>query len=203
MLHCQGDRTMSTELMLDVGQANELKLAFRRAEWTPADIKKFCEGDLASKLLPVVRGCGDVVIAKHVIDMDADPFVPRGLELVSHQKQGQVEFDPQKIKLYVAKGQKNGKWMNGKKLQPEVDAQNPYNANLLDWYLVKENQKFIPADWRGKAVFFWATIYRGAHGYLCVRCVYVDDDGSCLSDYYWIDDDFADFDPAVVAGKSN
>ncbi len=47
---------MDTELMLDVGQANELKLAFRRSGYTNADIKKLCEGDILARLLSIVRG---------------------------------------------------------------------------------------------------------------------------------------------------
>ena len=47
---------MDTELMLDVGQANELKLAFRRSGYTNVDIKKLCEGNILARLLPLVRG---------------------------------------------------------------------------------------------------------------------------------------------------
>lgn len=55
---------MDTELMLDVGQANEFKLAARRAGYTNADIKRICEGDVLAKLLPVVRGKSEVVIQR-------------------------------------------------------------------------------------------------------------------------------------------
>ncbi len=51
----QGEKTMS-DLMLDVGSANELKLAFRRAGWTPDDVKRLGEGDWAAKILPFLRG---------------------------------------------------------------------------------------------------------------------------------------------------
>ena len=52
---------MDAELMLDVGQANELKLAFRRSGWTSADVKKLSEGDIAIQLLPVIRGLAKIV----------------------------------------------------------------------------------------------------------------------------------------------
>src|SRR3989338_9331382 len=42
---------------------------------------------------------------------------------------------------------------------------------------------------------------RDANGNLCVRYMYVNDDGSCNSDYNWIDNDFNDNNPAVVAGN--
>lgn len=47
---------MSEELMLDVGQANEIKLAARRAGATNADLKRLSEGDMFAKILPVLRG---------------------------------------------------------------------------------------------------------------------------------------------------
>ena len=53
---------MDTELMLDVGQANEIKLAARRAGATNADLKKLSEGDVFAKILRVLRGRAEVVI---------------------------------------------------------------------------------------------------------------------------------------------
>lgn len=49
---------MSTDkgLMLDVGQADELKKAFRRGGWTNADIKRLCEGENAKEVLRFIRG---------------------------------------------------------------------------------------------------------------------------------------------------
>ena len=52
---------MDNELMLDVGQANELKMAFRRAGWTNADIKKLSEGNLAEQVLLVSKGLATIV----------------------------------------------------------------------------------------------------------------------------------------------
>lgn len=79
---------MDTELMLDVGQANEFKLAARRAGYTNTDIKRMCEGDALARILPVLRGTGEVQIVKHSIDLDADPFVPEGwsVEKGGHKK---------------------------------------------------------------------------------------------------------------------
>ncbi len=87
---------MDTELMLDVGQANELKLAFRRHGWSNAEIKKLCEGNLLAHLLLLVREYG-AVMTEHPIDCDADPFIPRYLkEVASHQKGGRFVFDPRR-----------------------------------------------------------------------------------------------------------
>lgn len=44
------------------------------------------------------------------------------------------------------------------------------NANVLDYLLAR--QELIPAEWKGKAVFFWGAIYRYPDGNLCVRRLY-------------------------------
>lgn len=45
-----------SELMLDVGTANEIKLAMRRAGFTGADVKAVSEGDFMSGVLGLIRG---------------------------------------------------------------------------------------------------------------------------------------------------
>jgi ribosomal protein S27E len=46
--------------MLDVGQANELKLAFRRANYTNDDIKRLCEGTILADVRNVLIGCAEI-----------------------------------------------------------------------------------------------------------------------------------------------
>ncbi len=175
MLHDRKESIMDTELMLDVGQANELKLAFRRHKWTNADIKKLCEGNLLGHLLPLVRDYGQatlVSIAHRIIDCDAKPFEPSGLTVAPESDQlpdrvwGQFIFD-QKVKLYLSPNQQDGKVIKGTELVKELANEPVLPANVLDFYLANTN--VIPAEWKGKAVFFWGTIYRGSDGGLCVR----------------------------------
>jgi hypothetical protein len=53
---------MSTnnDLMLDVSQAAELKLAFRRNGWNNAQIKTLSEGDILAKVLQVITGQAEI-----------------------------------------------------------------------------------------------------------------------------------------------
>lgn len=205
MLLCKRRWTMS-ELMLDVGQANELKLAFRRAGWTSADIKKLCEGDLAAKLLPAIKGSAQIVTVKHVIDCDANPYVPDGWKVESHKKGGQLEWDQDKIQLYLSEGQKLGKYVNGNQLRyvngnqlrKELENQPVLNANVLDWLL--EHQELIPEEWKGKYIFFWGTIYRDSDGGLCVRCLCFGG-GSWGWACGWLGAGFRSCGPVAVAGK--
>ncbi|MEK7079796.1 MAG: hypothetical protein AAB901_00720, partial [Patescibacteria group bacterium] len=89
---------MSNDLMLDVGQANELKLAFRRVLFTNEDIKRLCEErDILSGLRDVLRGLAVITPVEHVIDLDADPFVPDGWKVEEHKQGGQLTFDPSQV----------------------------------------------------------------------------------------------------------
>lgn len=188
------ERDGDGDLMLDVGQANEIKLAARRAGATNADLKLLSEGDVFTQILPVIRGFGEVAITKHIIDLDADPMVPNRWEVVEHRKGGQFEFNPDNIGLYLDEEQKSGKRIVGNKLRKKLANQPLFNANLLDFYLAHIN--LIPEDWKGKAVFFWATIYRLSDGDLCVRCLFWVG-GGWRWNYRWLGFGWGDDGPAA------
>ena len=196
-------RTMDTELMLDVGQANELKLAFRRTGWSNGDIKKLCEGDWLAQLLPVLKGNAKIALVKHVIDCDALPYIPNGWEVRPEDQllntvKGQLEWDPTKIAFYLSDGQKDGKVIKGEKLRKELGNQPILNANVLDFLLA--HPELIPEEWKSEYVFFWGTIYRYSGGRLNVR--YLSWGGSRW-DWYcrWLEYGFDARGPAVVARK--
>ena len=111
---------------------------------------------------------------EHVIDLDAEPFVPDGWKVEEHQKGGQFKWDASKVALYLSKKQQGGSFIEGNKLREGLKRKRVYNANLLDYLLA--NPDLIPEGWKGKAVFFWGTIYRNSDGYLCVRYLYWNDD---------------------------
>src|SRR3989344_599286 len=70
-----------TELMLDVGQANELKLAMRRNGWRNADIKELCRGNTLSGVLSIVRGKAKI---KPCLDQAVDIKVWKTIKLGTH-----------------------------------------------------------------------------------------------------------------------
>lgn len=183
---------MSNDLMLDVGQANELKLAFRRADYNNDDIKRLCEGNVLVDVRSVLRGLAAI---EHVIDCDADPFVPDGLSVEEHQKGGRFKWDPVKVKLYLSKEQQGGKWIEGSKLREELKNKPVYNANLLDYLF--ENPHLIPWEWKNKDIFFWGTVYRDSFGDPYVRCLYWDD-GEWGCGRYRLDNAWSRFNPAAV-----
>ena len=75
--------------------------------------------------------------------------------------------------------------IRGTELREELKGKPVLNANVLD-YLLK-HPELIPEEWKGKAVFFWGTIYRDSRGNLCVRCLYWDGSRWYWS-HNWLDD---------------
>ncbi len=128
------------------------------------------------------------LMMKHVIDCDANPFIPRhDWSVETHTKGGQLAFDPNKIEFYLLPNQHNGDAINGNQLRKELANKPVLNANVLDYLLA--HQYIIPEDWkredqkkdeRGVAcyIFFWGTIYRETFGNLGVRFL-------CWKDECW------------------
>lgn len=164
-----------SDLMLDVGLANELKMAFRRNGWTEEQIKKAASGDFLAKVRRVL--IGDAVIAfKKTVDTNAPPWIPQGLFVAYHQTTGPrntglLEWNPLRVVLWVAEGQKGDKGISGYQLYQEITQKvTSLNANVLDYLL--EHPQLIPEEWKDKDVFFWGTIYRNIRGNQFVRCLH-------------------------------
>jgi hypothetical protein len=187
---------MSNDLMLDVGQANELKLAFRRADFSNDDIKRLCEGSVLTDVRSVLRGHAAINVVEHVIDCDAQPFVPDGWSVEEHQKGGSWKWDASKIYLYTSPEQLKGS-IEGNKLREKLGKISTpvLNANTLDYLLA--NPHLIPEEWKGKYVFFWGTVYRYRGGDLYVRCLGWGGDGWYWRDF-WLGLDFLGSHPAAV-----
>ena len=171
---------MSKDLMLDVGQANELKLAFRRADFSNDDIKRLCEGDVLTDVRSVLRGYACITAVTHVIDCDADPFVPDGFTLEAHKKDGQFSFGPAQVVFHQVDGQRDNRSIKGTRLRTMLEDLPVLNVNVLDFLLT--NPHLIPEEWKSKVstryIYFWGTIYRDSRTNLYVRCL-------CWSEMRW------------------
>jgi hypothetical protein len=105
----------------------------------------------------------------HIIDCDAAPLVPEGWKVEEHKKGGLIDLTKTTLMTFLTEGQKKGT-VAGNTLRKELADKPVLNANVLDYLLA--NPELIPSDWKGKAVFFWGTVYRVRDGRLCVRCLY-------------------------------
>ena len=144
-----------------------------------------------------LRGDAEVVIKTHTIDCDANPYVPDGWKVEEHIKGGELRWNPDEVELYLCDEQKKGT-IEGNELRKKLKGKPVLNACVLDYLLA--NPQLIPEEWKGKAVFFWGTIYRDSDGDLCVRYLFWDDVGWSWS-CGWLDVSFDDGDPAALSCK--
>jgi hypothetical protein len=175
---------------------SDLLRALEAAGYSEADIARLLRDDLLANLLPVVRGKA-VVMEGHIIDCDADPFLPDGWKSVeSNRKHGQLLWSPDKVELWLSQEQHRDDKIVDRYLWDKLLEQSLLNANVLD-YLLK-HPYLIPKEWRGKWVYFWGTVYLDRSSSLSVRCLKLKHRGQCLWDYNWIKEYFGGNDPAAV-----
>jgi hypothetical protein len=117
-----------------------------------------------------LQGQLEVVVRKHLIDLNADPSVPNGWSVVEHRRGGEFEWNPEKVRLHLSPSQRDDEAIGGLKLREELANEPVFNANLMDFLLA--NPHLIPEEWKGKAIFFWGTVYRDPDGRLVVRYLY-------------------------------
>ena len=154
----------------------------------PQALKKVLAGALCPPLQKKPR-------RKHIIDCDADSFIPDGWKVEEHKKGGQFEWDATKVTLYLDDGQKKNKYIKGEKLREKLVDQPLLNANVLDHLLAHPD--LIPEEWKSKDIFFWGTIYSRSGGGPCVRYLRWGG-GKWRWDYYWLGHDWGGNDPAAV-----
>lgn len=190
---------------LDVGQANELKLAFRRNGWTNEEIKKLCEGDVLTNVHKFVFEKKEIKLSREfLIDCDAAPFVPEGWRVEEHKNGGQMKWDPSRVTLYLSDNQKGNKHIEGNNLRKELENLPVQNANVLDFLL--KHVELIPEAWkrdeRGNTccIFFWGSVYRDSYGCFCVRCLYWDVSVWRWS-YRWLEGYWGSEGPATVSAS--
>ncbi|MFZ2310509.1 MAG: hypothetical protein WAW11_03110 [Patescibacteria group bacterium] len=179
---------------LSIGAMNQLGDALENAGWTAEEVTKLKQFKNLSGIRDLVYGKAVITYPEHLIDCDAAPFIPEGFTLVEHKKIGLWKWNPG-IPFYLSKKQKKGS-ITGNDLKKELVDQPVLNANVLDYLLA--HQELIPESWKGKAIFFWGTIYRNSDGRLYVR--YLGWGGSEWYWYYrWLDDGFYSGRPAALA----
>lgn len=182
-------------LTFDVALAAKLKKAFARSGWDESDINRLAESPELAGVRNFLRGHASIVAAEHVIDCDADPFVPGGWSVSEHQKAGSFQWDASKVELWLASDQKNCYDLDGHKIRRQVAKKVPFNANVLDYLLA--NPHLIPEEWKSVRVFFWGTLYFPPGRFVCVRCL-LWKDGRWGWGRRWYGANFGGKDPALL-----
>jgi len=178
-----------------IGAMNQLGDALENAGFSTEDVTKLKQFSNLKGFKDVLNGKAEISYPEHLIDCDVNPFIPNGWSVQEHKKGGMFKFNPEKISLYLSKKQKKGS-IGGHDLRKELANKPVMNVNVLDYLLA--HPELIPEEWKGKAVFFWGTIYRSSGGLLYVR--YLRWNGSRW--YWgcgWLDDGFNSGSPAALA----
>ena len=188
---------MTNDFTLSVGQAHELEMAMNRVGgWDGALVKALSTGSNLADVREVLLKRSMIKPIKHIIDCDADPFCPSDWKVEEHKKGGSLEWDPTKVKLYLSPNQQNDKCIEGHKLRKKLENKPVLNANVLEFLLA--HPELIPEEWKGKAIFFWSTIYRNADGDLYVRFLYWRGALWCWG-CRWLSDSWVDGGPAACS----
>lgn len=148
-------------------------------------------------VLQFLAGNVDVVIKDHIVNCDANPFIPQGWKVESHQKWGEFTFfrngddlwlnnkrtrfllphlfHSKKIGFFLSDKQNNG-GHDGKDLHSDLTDISVLNVCHLDYLIA--NPELIPESWkvdakgRTRYIFFWGTTYRCFSGRSTVRCLF-------------------------------
>ena len=200
---------MKDTFIMSVRQAAELDHAFERNGWTPSHIKALSSGDMLARILPVVLGHAEIKPREHLIDCDAPVFCPDDWEVLPPVEQipsrvtGQLVWNLKAVRLYLSPNQKGVKHIVGNDLRLELveNKSQVYTAHVLDYLLKPENQHLIPEEWKGKAVFFWGTIYQHPYGSRYILFLYWFGSKWHWS-YYWLGHDWIVSDPSAVLASS-
>lgn len=165
----------SNDFGRDHGLIHEAIVTGRKAGWGAEEWAKLAHSEkIMRQIVRVLRGQAAITDLECLIDCDALPFVPEGWKVVEHQKGGPFNWDASQVVLHLDDDQKSGKVVEGSKLLAKlakaIKQGDLLNANVLDFLLA--NPHLIPEEWKGKAVFFWGTVYRDRSGDLCVRCLF-------------------------------
>ena len=191
---------MSTEY--SVGLMNQLGDALEGAGYTSEDVTQLRSSVSRLRAFKgVLAGTAQIVVVKYVIDLDPDPFCPKGWTVEEHREGGQLEWDPAKVQLYLSENQQNGKVIRGSQLREELKDRLAYNANLLDYLLA--HPELIPDEWKSELVFFWGTIYRYPDGRLYVRYLGWHGGGRWRWLFHWLGSEFYGYGPAAVPASSS
>lgn len=178
------------------GQVHELEMAMDRAGgYNSVLVKKMCQGDYLVHIREYLLGLAEVTYPEHIINCDADPFVPEGWQVEEHQKGGHFKWNSAEVQFYLSELQQNGKVIGGHDLRKELASKPVLNANVLDYLLAHSH--LISEEWKGKYVFFWGTIYRDRSDYLCVRYLCWHSGGWDWS-YHWLGSVWSSGSPAAL-----
>jgi len=155
---CQKGENMSS--IYSNEQMNQLGKKFEGAGFTSEEVTRLGQYENFSGIRGLFHGTHEIKQIRHLIDCDANPFVPYGFRVKWHHKGGkQLEWNTEKVKFY-----------RGNNLRKELAGKLIPNANALDYLL--ENQDLIPKELKDENILFRGTGYYFSDQRFGVRFLY-------------------------------
>lgn len=156
---------MSTSSDFSVGQTHQFIVTFAKAGGEPKDLTVLTQSESkCAEVLSFLRDQNKLEPTKLVIDCDAYPYTGYKVLVPRHDKHGLLNFKPAEVELYLTPEQLQGEKIQGhewlERLR-KLEGKTLLNANVLDWLIKKENQRYIPDDWRKYEVIFPGTEFTG------------------------------------------
>lgn len=175
-------------LMLDVDQAGELKAAFRRGDWTNAEIKLLCEGDRLAEVRSYVCGLAEIKLIPRILDCSSlfnlKEFLGEGWDVVEQDERAlaltQVDFT--QIQFVTGLKEKETSIKGEEKLRRLKEEQPSLirhggNQFLALWQDYQKNgaDSVLEGLRKTKGIIyldFLGLILRGPRGHWCVLFLY-------------------------------
>lgn len=178
----------------------------KRTPWGEITLQPLIDdiAQVAPEFVRFLQNGGRVMVGQGpILNFDTAPFIPDGWEIresdqIRSRVKGMWEMLISKIGLHLDAGQKGGKVIRGHDLKKALEGQPVFPAQVLDFLLA--HPELIPESWKGKAIFFWGTIYCGADGFLCVRFLGWDG-GRWRWNFRWLDNVWHDRNPCAVSAS--
>ena len=178
---------MST--MYSIGLMNQLGDALERAFFPPYMVTKLKNFPDLKSIKELLSGRMKLV-DRHVIDCDADPWVPDGWSVEQHIKGGMFEWDPVRVALRFSDRKKYGEAIGEDELHRLLADKLVLNENVRQYLQVRKG--IIPQDCDDKILLFPGTIYRSSDGRRFIATLF-----NCHDRWGW-QDGMLRIDPAAV-----
>lgn len=121
--------------------------------------------------------------------------VPKGWSVEDHRRVNLAKGDLVEVGLYLDPRQLGKPLVKGHLLRKVFQgSRKAMNAVFLEHYLARPET--IPAEWVGKQIYFWNTIYRNEEGVLLVRYLCCQN-GHWYSHYSWLSQVWGEHSPAA------
>lgn len=168
---------------LSCGQGVEIQDACRRQNVTLAELKLLTSGNNLRRSIDFLNGIEEKVGGSSPFDPAA--FIGKGWEIIENRESLPENWDPSKTTLESSL-KPGEQYVTGEEAIKRLANKPLLGAQAFHFYW--NNKHLIPSEWKGKYVFFDATVLQGPHGHRYSLCLCWDD-GDWYWRYHWLGDD--------------